>query len=83
MKSKQYTIRSIPSQVDRALRRQAQASGKSLNQLAVEALAKQAGFDEQPKLFTDLDFLIGSWVDDPACERALESFEQVDEDLWR
>jgi hypothetical protein len=51
--------------------------------VAVEALAKQAGLADEPRVFTDLDGLIGAWVADPAFEEALESFEQVDEGLWR
>jgi len=55
----QYTIRSIPSHVDTALRQRAQKSGKSLNEVALEALAKGAGVIAGAT-FNDLDWFIGS-----------------------
>jgi plasmid stability protein len=39
----QYTIRNVPKAVDNAFRAKAKAEGKSLNQLAIEALAQRAG----------------------------------------
>jgi len=59
MNGTQYTIRSIPSNVDTALRRRAQKTGKSLNEVAVEALAKGAGVTPNAS-FNDLDWFIGS-----------------------
>ncbi len=40
MRNRQYTIRSIPPKVDLALRKRAQKTGKSLNEIALEALEK-------------------------------------------
>ncbi len=60
MRSTQYTIRSIPPNLDKALRKQARDSGKSLNEVSVEALAKGAGLSKHRPVFTDLDWLIGS-----------------------
>ena len=42
----QYTIRRIPQTVDSALRKRARNEGKSLNAVAVEALARDAGVEE-------------------------------------
>lgn len=79
----QYTLRNIPPMLDRALRRQATGQAKSLNEVAVEALARGVGVDREPADQHDLDFLFGSWVEDKAVEAALAGQRKVDKDLWR
>ena len=81
-KPKQYTIRNVPAEVDRALRKQARANSKSLNETAVEALRRAVGGDA-PVRHHDLDDLIGTWVEDPEFDRILEAQRQIDEELWR
>lgn len=81
--SRQYTIRAIPLAVDRALRKKAKVEDKSLNTVVVEALARGLELDAAPVEHTDLDFLIGSWQEDPAFDRAIADFERVDEEAWR
>lgn len=71
---KQYTIRSVPARIDRALRRRAKQEAKSLNAAAVEALARGLQLDMAHVEFTDLDPLIGSWQEDPAFDDAVASF---------
>jgi hypothetical protein len=83
MISTQYTIRTVPAAVDRALRRRAKQEAKSLNAVAVEALARGLELDAKPVEHTDLDALIGSWQEDPAFNRAVADFERVDEDAWK
>jgi hypothetical protein len=80
---RQYTIRAIPSAIDRALRRRAKEESKSLNAVAVEALARGLELDAMPAEHTDLDGLIGSWQDDRAFDRAIADFERVDEEAWK
>ena len=80
---KQYTIRGVPEAVDRVLREQARKTGKSLNEAALDALRRGAGVEAQPKVYTDLDHLIGKWEDDPQFERAIADQDVVDEELWR
>ncbi len=79
----QYTIRQIPASVDQALRRRAGRLGRSLNQIALDALAREAGVEGQPERFADLDRFFGSWVRDPAVDRALAEQRLVDETLWK
>ncbi|HEY5805961.1 MAG TPA: hypothetical protein VIS56_01075 [Candidatus Saccharimonadales bacterium] len=59
MSSLQYTIRSIPPKLDSALRRRAQKTGKSLNEVVIDALAKGTGIEPKAN-FSDLDWFIGS-----------------------
>ena len=83
MDAKQYTIRSVPVTVDRALRRRAKAEGKSLNAVAIEALERGLELEAKPQIHTDLDFLIGTWQEDPEFDRAMKDFERIDEDMWK
>ena len=78
----QYTIRQVPARVDRSLRQQSKQSGHSLNEAALEALAKGLGLAEEPVRFHDLDTLAGTWKEDSAFDAALTAQDQVDPRLW-
>ena len=82
-KSTQYTIRKVPPQLDRELRRRARQEHKSLNEMALWALERGLGLSEQVVRHHDLDDLAGTWVDDPAFDQAIEAMDQVDPELWR
>jgi len=60
MKSIQYTIRSIPPKIDQRLRVRAKQAGKSLNEVVVQALAKDTGVNSNETIYHDLDWLKGS-----------------------
>ena len=79
----QHTIRSVPPAVDRALRRRARLTEKSLNAVLIETLARGLELDAKPQEHTDLDALIGTWQEDPAFDRAIADFETVDQEAWR
>jgi hypothetical protein len=79
----QYTIRGIPAAVDGALRERARASGKSLNEAAIEALAEGSGAAVAPRKRRDLDDIAGTWKTDKAVESALAAQDRIDQDLWR
>jgi hypothetical protein len=79
----QYTIRKIPARVDEALRQRARREKKSLNAVAVEALASAAGVSEEITERHDLDSLVGTWVEDEEFEEAIRAQDQIDSDSWR
>lgn len=79
----QYTIRRIPPALDSALRQRARASGKSLNEAAVDTLAEGAGMAGKPRKRRDLRDIAGTWKPDKAVDMALAAQDQVDADLWR
>jgi hypothetical protein len=79
----QYTIRGIPPAVDRAVRARAKASGKSLNEAAVEALAEGTGTLGLPRRRRDLTDIAGTWQKEKTVEAALAAQDLVDDDLWR
>jgi hypothetical protein len=83
MPSRQYTVRNIPPEVDRALRRKARESGKSLNTVILDELAKATDQTRAGNTYDDLDELIGTWREDKGFDRAVEAFAAVDEGLWK
>ncbi len=79
----QYTIRNVSQGVDGVLRERARQMGRSLNDVALEALAKGAGAEGRPVHYEDLDHFFGSWVEDKALDRAFAAQREVDEKLWK
>jgi hypothetical protein len=78
----QYTIRNVPEYLDATLRGVAREQGRSLNEIAIEALARGSGLGDRPRPRRELRDISGSWTDDPAFETALASLDTVDEELW-
>jgi len=78
-----YTIRKIPGALDAALRRRAREQSKSLNEVAIEALARGAGISGDRAPQRDLRDVAGTWRNDRAFDRAVAAQDAVDEELWR
>ena len=64
----QYTVRGIPQEVDRALRRKAAQRNPSLNQVIVEELT--AGTIGERKR-ADFHDVAGQWTPDPAFDEII------------
>lgn len=79
----QYTIRNVPEALDEILRRAAHEQGKSLNEVAIEALARGAGITGERRRQRDLSDIAGSWRKDPAFDSALAAQDTIDEETWR
>jgi hypothetical protein len=79
----QYTIRNVPETLDEALRRAARERGKSLNEIAIEALARGAGVTGERVRKRDLAGIVGTWREDPAFDSALAAQDTIDEEMWR
>jgi len=82
-KCMQYTIRDIPDALDKALRQAARQRGKSLNEVAIETLARGAGISGDRARQRDLADIAGTWRKDPAFDSALAAQHTVDEEMWR
>jgi hypothetical protein len=76
----QYTIRGVPPDVDRALRKKAAQLKLSLNQVVVDELTR-ATIGRSRK--TDFSDLLGRWTPDPAFDAVLGSQRQIDWDKWK
>jgi hypothetical protein len=79
----QYTIRRISSALDAAIRRRAREQGKSLNEVAVEALAQGVGLAPGHEMQRDLSDVVKTWRKDAGLESALAAQDRVDESLWK
>lgn len=78
----QYTVRNIPANIDQSLRARAKASGKSLNEVLVEALTIGAGMAVVPS--RDFSSVIGSLSRKEASDLNAEIREQrkIDPRIW-
>jgi hypothetical protein len=81
-KTIRYTLRGVPPKVDNALRRKARQEGVSLNQMAIEAIARGLGFGGRELVYHDLDDLAGTRIEDPAFDNAMREMDRVDTDRW-
>ena len=79
----QYTIRGVPEALDEAIRERARAEGKSLNEVAVEALADGLGLGATDIVRRDVSDVAGTWKAEAAVEAALAEQHRVDADLWK
>jgi plasmid stability protein len=81
---RQLTIRDIPDDLEKQIRKVARNRGKSINKTVRELLQEALGIGTQPEKRRDLSELAGVWDAEEAREfdRAIAVFEQVDEGLW-
>jgi hypothetical protein len=78
-----YTLREVPSAVDKALRRKSRREGKSLNAAVIEALTEGLRLKGETARHHDLDFMIGSWVEDSEFDAIIREFDRINPDLWK
>lgn len=79
----QYTIRNVPDALDEVLRRVAREQAKSLNEVAIEALARGAGVTQERRQQRDLGDIVGTWREDTAFDAALADQDTIDEEMWK
>lgn len=80
---RQLTVRGVPEEVARSLKKRASEEGKSLNRVLVEALTLSAGIGGESMRAHDLDWIAGTWVEDPEFDAAIAAQDTIDEELWR
>ena len=76
------TLKSISPEMDEALRKRAEAEGKSVDEVATEILHAQLLPFRGPKV-RDLSEFAGTWIDDPVVNQALKDQDQIEPDMWR
>ncbi len=79
----QYTLRNIPTHLDRALREVAAKQLKSLNRVAIEALERGVGLTQEAIKYRDLGDFSGSWLEESEVDEALADQRRIDPDLWK
>jgi hypothetical protein len=79
----QYTIRKVPDTLNEALRKIARERGKSLNEVAIDALARGAGVTGEGERQRDLADIAGTWRKDSVFESALAAQDTIDDEMWQ
>lgn len=79
----QYTIRNIPSSLDRVIRKRAKQQGHSFNQTVVDLLSLQLFGTTKPEEDKQFNWLFNQSGPDPEFDAAIAELEQVDQTLWR
>ena len=86
---KQITLRRIPVDIERMIKKEAERKGLSLNKASISLLEKATGTNEKvhkkKPSHHDLDHLCGIWTKRQAEEftRTVEFQRTIDEDLWK
>ena len=86
---KQITLRGIPVEIERMIKREAERKGMSLNKAFISLLEKTTGTKEKAQkkksLHHDLDHLCGIWTKREAdgFTKNVEFQRTIDEDLWK
>jgi hypothetical protein len=85
---KVITLRNLPPELARIIRRKAQAKGTSLTKVVAGLLEESVGIRSKKRgaaAHHDLDDLAGSWSKEEASvfDKALARQRPIDPDLWR
>ena len=76
----QYTIRGVPAELERTLRRKAKLRKLSLNEVVLDELAVATGATLKKADFSDL---AGQWTPDPAFDEIIATQRRIDERKWK
>jgi hypothetical protein len=80
------TLRKLPPEVEREIRRRAKEKGISSNKAVIGMLEKQMGLKEKREKTKhhDLDHLFGAWTKKQSedFDRALAEQREIDPELW-
>ncbi len=82
---KPITLRNLPPEVARFVRKKAAADKTSLNKAVAALLEEQLGLKAKPEKKRDLSWLVGSWSKEEAdaFDRSLAEQRQIDPEIWR
>jgi hypothetical protein len=78
--SVQYTIRGVPGEIDRILRRKAAQRKKSLNQIIIDELTSSTLGRTKRADFSDVT---GKWIPDPEFDEIIASQRRIDHEKWK
>jgi plasmid stability protein len=84
---KAVTLRNLPPQLDRTIRKRAKKKGVSVNKVVISLLQDHLGESERRPVrrYHDLDELAGSWSKQEAklFERTLAKQRGIDPEMWK
>lgn len=75
----------IPPEMDKALERERNRRGSSLDEVVIQLLRGALGMNRRRPQRNDLARLAGTWTEEEHAqfEAAIAPMEQIDEELWR
>ena len=79
----QYTLRGVPPQLDRVLKKRAKQSGKSFNKMVIETLNLQAFGSSKVPEANVFNELFGANTLDKDFDDAIKDQSRIDEKLWQ
>ncbi len=79
----QLTIRNVPRRLNAALRQKAAQAKTSINSAAIEAMERGLGLSDEPVRYRDLDFLAGTWIEDPEFDKAVAAQRKIEPQMWK
>ena len=86
---RQITLRGIPEEIERMIKKEAEREGLSFNKAFISLLERATGLKAKERkkkiLYHDLDHLSGIWTKDEAetFQRSLAFQRGIDEELWK
>ena len=86
---RQITLRGIPDEIEKMIKKEAERKGLSFNKAFISLLERATGLRTKEKkkknLYHDLDYLSGIWAKEEAetFQRNLEFQRVIDEELWK
>ena len=84
---KAITLRNLPPDLDKAIRKRARGKRMSVNKAVIGLLEAHLTQDKRKRaeLYHDLDDLCGSWTEDAAAafDRVLAKQRTIDQDVWK
>ena len=82
---KAITLRNLPPEVARFVRKKAQADKTSLNKTVIGMLEEAAGVDPKPRKRRDLSRWAGTWSTEEAdaFDQALAEQRKIDPEIWK
>lgn len=85
MSASNFNLRGIPSEIMSQLKQEAKRLHISINTLVLKLIERGLGFTREKPIHQDLDHLAGSWsaADEKLFKENTQSFEQIDQDLWK
>jgi hypothetical protein len=76
------TIRDIPAPLEQALRERARAEGKTIDQVALDAISAAVGVTSAIRK-RDLSDIAGTWVEDPQFDQIMREQDRIDPQMWK
>jgi len=86
---KAITLRNLPSEIEKIVRKEADRQRTSINKAVISLLERKSETHKKKKLglqeYDDLDSLAGSWSKKEAAEfdKALAAQRTIDPELWK